>query len=139
MDLTLNASKQDVQRPLAQRRLPTKFDRPGRLGWVRPGSNRRRLGHLRRFPGLQQGSQKRLVAFDQPRLARGTAQLLQLEDQTFGIRRLLLQTLKELQAPDKPKPLRFDFGRPRPASVLRVETAYPGLVKHGRFTQEPLV
>ena len=52
--------------------------------------------------------------------------------------RLLLQSLDELQAAHEPQPLGFDLGRARPASMLRVEAADPGLVKLGGFAQEPL-
>jgi hypothetical protein len=49
-----------------------------------------------------------------------------------------LQALDELQTSHKPKPLSLNLRRTRPAPVLCVEAADPGLVKLGRFIQEPL-
>jgi hypothetical protein len=69
---------------------------------------------------------------------RGLAELPEPIDQRFGLGRLGLEALNELQTPHESKPLSFDVWRARPAPMLRVETPDPGLVKLGRFIQEPL-
>jgi hypothetical protein len=96
------------------------------------------LWHLRRFPRLEKCVQKRLIAFDQARLARRHAQLAQLRLQVIGAGRLLLEALDELQTPHKPQALSLNVGWTRPTAVLRVEATDPGLMKLSRLTQEPL-
>ena len=51
---------------------------------------------------------------------------------------LRLQALDQLQASDESKTLSFDVWRARPAPMLSVEPANPGLVKLSRLIQEPL-
>ena len=80
-----------------------------------------------------------MVAFDQARLLGRLAQSPQPDHQVVGIDHFLLQTLDKLQAAHQAQSLGLDLGGARAASMLRVEASDPGLVKHGGFTQEPLV
>jgi hypothetical protein len=96
------------------------------------------LRQLGRFPGLEERRQKRLVALDQSRFTRRRAEMLEANHEIFAVCGLGLQPLDELQAPHKPKPLGLDLRRARSAPMLCIEAADPGLVKLGRFQQEPL-
>ena len=79
-----------------------------------------------------------MVALDQPRFPRLAVELAQLDNEIVGLAGLGLQSLHELQAAHEPKALGLDLRRSRPAPMLGVETADPGLMKLSRFHQEPL-
>src|SRR5438034_9541196 len=66
-------------------RLPAEFDGARRLRGVGAGGEGGRLRELRGFPGLEQGGQKRLVAFDKSRLSGRVAVVPQPEHQLLAV------------------------------------------------------
>ena len=93
---------------------------------------------MRRLPRLHQRGQKRLITLDQARFARLAVQLAQLHDEIISIGRLSLESLDELQTAHEPKSLGLNLWWSRPAPMLGVKTADPGLMKLSRFHQESL-